>query len=293
MIYATRGSGKTFFALSLVLSNVHGTDFGEWTVKEASNVLYVDGEMLPQDMKERINFIQPNLKDKVNKWYILSSGLNFQNGGSAINITKIFWQDFIYNEVMEKGIKVLFLDNISALTQGIEENDSSAWDIISGWLNKLKQTGCAIILIHHAGKGGQQRGTSAREDALDTVITLKPTSSDLTRGVDVDVIFEKSRHITGPAISSVNWKLVSSPGSSVINWEFGSPNSSKRNAAIEMLINNKSYTEISDALGIGKSTITKYKNFAKDNGWIIENNGKFELTKLGQTIITVNKNEFQ
>lgn len=292
MIYATRGVGKTFFALSIGLAICHGTDFGEWTIKESSNVMYVDGEMLPQDMKERIDFLSPNLKEKMNKWYILSSGLNFQNGGSAINITQTFWQDFIYNEVITKDIKVVFLDNIAALTPGIEENDSTAWDVISSWLNKLKQTGCAIILIHHAGKGGQQRGTSAREDALDTVITLKPTSSDLTRGVDVDVVFEKSRHITGPAISSVNWKLTSEPGSSDVIWDFGFPGVSKRNAAIMMMINNKTYTEIGDTLGVGKSTITKYKKFAVDKEWVIEKDNKLMLTKLGETILNDSKNEF-
>jgi hypothetical protein len=103
--------------------------------------------------------------------------------------------------VAKKNIKLLFLDNISALTPGIEENDSSAWDMIALWTNKIKQTGCAVVFVHHAGKSGQQRGTSAREDALDTVIMLKRTVNDSMVGVDVDLVFEKSRHITGSSVT--------------------------------------------------------------------------------------------
>jgi hypothetical protein len=36
-----------------------------------------------------------------------------------------------------------------------------------------RRQGIAVLLIHHAGTNGRQRGTSRREDALDTVIALR------------------------------------------------------------------------------------------------------------------------
>jgi hypothetical protein len=44
---------------------------------------------------------------------------------------------------------------------------------MQNWLLQLRRQGIAVLLIHHAGTNGRQRGTSRREDALDTVIALR------------------------------------------------------------------------------------------------------------------------
>jgi len=291
MIYAPRGAGKTFFAISLGLAVVHSTDFGDWELKESVNVLYVDGEMLPQMMRDRISGLQKNLGEKRNKLFILSSGLNLQNGKSPINIAKPEWREFILNQVIEKNIKSMFLDNISALTPGVEENDSTAWDEIARWGTEVKQTGCSLIFIHHAGKGGQQRGTSAREDSLDTVISLKPTSS-LNAGVDVDVVFEKSRHIAGLSVSAMNFKILSDPGSTELRWEMGIAGTSKRDDAIRMMINGESLKDISTKLSISRVVVNRYKRMAIEKGWLMENDGRTLATKLGKSILNGRQDDF-
>lgn len=285
MIYAKRGAGKTFFAMSLSLAVTYGENFGDWEVREPVNTMYVDGEMLPQQMKERIADLQNNFKDKKRNWYILSSGINLQNNGLAINIAKPYWQDFIFNEVKEKNVKLLFLDNISALTPGIEENESTSWDVIAAWLNKIKQTGCAVVLIHHAGKGGQQRGTSSREDALDTVIFLRKTTEDATVGVDIDVIFEKARHISGAMVATTNARLIVEPGTKNLIWCFNSSKASKRGKILQMLVEGRSYDEIKDAVQVSKNTIAKHKREALERNWISERGGAIFLTATGQAII--------
>ena len=48
-------------------------------------------------------------------------------------------------------------------------------------------------------KGGQQRGTSRREDALDVVLALKkPDDYRPDQGARFEVHFEKARHFSGP-----------------------------------------------------------------------------------------------
>lgn len=292
MIYAKRGVGKTFFAMSLSLAVTHGSGFGDWELQEAVNTMYVDGEMLPQQMKSRIIDLQPNYCKKQKNWYILSSGINLQNGGLAINIGKQYWQDFIFNEVMTKEIKLLFLDNISALTPGIEENESTSWDNIAVWINKLKQTGCAVVLIHHAGKGGAQRGTSAREDALDTVIFLRKSTEDATVGVDIDLIFEKSRHLAGSSVATSNARLLPDPASGNLIWSFNSPNVTRRNEILQMLVEGRSYDEIKNSLQVSKNTIVKIKKDSISKGWIgitekKEGNvvGKLYFTNIGKMVV--------
>jgi hypothetical protein len=49
--------------------------------------------------------------------------------------------------------------------------------------------------VHHAGANGRQRGTSRREDALDTVIALRrPEDYSPEQGARFEVHFEKLRN---------------------------------------------------------------------------------------------------
>ena len=55
-----------------------------------------------------------------------------------------------------------------------------------------------MILVHHAGKDGQQRGTSKREDVLDTVIDLRrPQNYVASQGVRFELYFQKGRQLYG------------------------------------------------------------------------------------------------
>ena len=64
-------------------------------------------------------------------------------------------------------------------------------------------------MIHHAGKGGQQRGTSKREDVLDTVVNLKrPSDYEASEGARFEVHFEKARGFTGDDAEAFEAALV-------------------------------------------------------------------------------------
>ncbi len=52
-------------------------------------------------------------------------------------------------------------------------------------------------MIHHAGKGGDQRGTSGREDLLDTVIRLDRVHGAPNDGARFIVRFTKCRGVFG------------------------------------------------------------------------------------------------
>jgi putative DNA primase/helicase len=56
---------------------------------------------------------------------------------------------------------------------GLRENDSDAWSPIQQWLLQLRRRGLAVLIVHHAGKTGGQRGTSRREDVLDSSFCLR------------------------------------------------------------------------------------------------------------------------
>ena len=70
MIYAMRGVGKTWFALSLGVAISHGNDFLRFPVERPRRVLYIDGEMALADLQERIRALDPEPSDNL---YLLPS----------------------------------------------------------------------------------------------------------------------------------------------------------------------------------------------------------------------------
>lgn len=49
---------------------------------------------------------------------------------------------------------------------GYDENDNSHLDRYLAWLREIRHRGITVLIVHHAGKGGDQRGASRREDIL-------------------------------------------------------------------------------------------------------------------------------
>src|SRR5207302_1725194 len=96
------------------------------------------------------------------------------------------------------GVEFLGLDNLSCLTAVIRDNDAESWTPVQEWLLSLRRRGISVLIIHHAGKDGQQRGTSRREDVLDTSISLRrPSDYKATEGARFEIHIEKGRGIYG------------------------------------------------------------------------------------------------
>lgn len=80
--------------------------------------------------------------------------------------------------------------------------ERSAWLPMQNWLLRLRRKGVAVLLVHHAGVNGRQRGTSRREDALDTVIALRrPGDYSPEQGARFEVHLEKTRSMVDEAAS--------------------------------------------------------------------------------------------
>ena len=65
-----------------------------------------------------------------------------------------------------------------------------------------------MLYVHHAGKGGDQRGTSRREDVLDTVIQLKrPEDYFASEGARFIATFTKARGLFGADAAPIDARL--------------------------------------------------------------------------------------
>lgn len=97
-----------------------------------------------------------------------------------------------------EGVDLLILDNLSALCRDGNENEGEGWLPVQEWGLGLRRRGISVLFLHHAGKNKSQRGTSRREDLLDTVVTLKhPADYDPSEGLRCEVHFEKTRAMLG------------------------------------------------------------------------------------------------
>ena len=66
-----------------------------------------------------------------------------------------------------------------------------------------------MLVIHHGGKSGMQRGTSRKEDVLDTVIGLrKPPDYQADQGARFEIHFEKARGFYGPEAEPFEARLM-------------------------------------------------------------------------------------
>ena len=99
--------------------------------------------------------------------------------------------------------KLIVLDNLSSLMRSGIKNDAESWQPLQTWALRHRAQGRSVIFIHHSGKGGVQRGTSRREDVLDTVIALRrPSDYSQTQGARFEVHIEKGRSLYGEAATA-------------------------------------------------------------------------------------------
>ncbi len=198
MLYAPRGLGKTWAALTIAYAVASGQAvFGGWKAPEPRRVLYLDGEMPARTMKERVASIAAGCEGEP------------PDADYLRILTPDLQPDFMPNIAMPEGqadlapfladVDLVVVDNIATLGRHGRENESEGWLPVQEWLLRLRRMGKAVLLIHHAGKGGNQRGTSAREDILDTVIAMKrPEDYQAEEGARFEVHLEKARGMCGP-----------------------------------------------------------------------------------------------
>ena len=199
MVYGPAGTGKTFFLLGLAVSVAYREPFLTFPVSEPRSVLYVDGEMRAFEMQARSRQLAGRLRETTDHLFaplrIVTPDL--QPRGIP-KIDTIEGQEALLRLAdAQPDLALIIFDNLSCLTNPEDDNSSSSWSAVQDLLLALRRRGIAAILGHHAGKGGQQRGTSRRADILDLILKLSPIADGVVDGrTRVSCEFEKARGLT-------------------------------------------------------------------------------------------------
>jgi putative DNA primase/helicase len=207
MLYAPRGIGKTLLSLSIGAAIASGGELLRWAAPERRRVLYVDGEMPVVSLQERLRAIAAGLNAEIpNDGFRILAADHTDDGFSLGSET-----GQLSLEPLLEDVDLVILDNLSTLCTTGSESASDAWVPMQNWMLRLRRKGIAVLLVHHAGTNGRQRGTSRREDALDTVIALRrPEDYSPEQGARFEVHFEKLRNrVDGDGATSFEARLES------------------------------------------------------------------------------------
>lgn len=254
MAYAWRGVGKTWFALFLAYAIAVGGIFLRWKADKPRRVFYIDGEMPAIGLRERIQPIIAAHGNKPSDGYFRFLPADLHEFGLP-NLATADGQAAV-DKVMGDAEVVIF-DNVSTLFISGRENEAESWLPVQAWLLKLRREGRTVIIIHHAGKGKAQRGTSRREDILDVVLNLRhPADHEPSEGCCFEVHFEKARGMSGKAIEAFEAKLeINTEGKAV--WTMRDLEDARSAEILELKADGKSVRTIAKELGISKSAVQR------------------------------------
>jgi putative DNA primase/helicase len=266
MLYAPRGLGKSWLALSMGLAVASGQPILRWSVQRQRNVLYVDGEMPLVSLQERLKAIAvPFGTDIPNDGFRILAADQIDGG---INLSSTDGQRPL--EPLLEDVDLLILDNLSTLCTATSESASDAWVPMQNWLLKLRRREIAVLLVHHAGTNGRQRGTSRREDALDTVIALRrPEDYSPEQGARFEIHFEKLRNrVDGDGAAPFEARVESSvsDGHESIRWSSADLKPPLLMQAAELFGEGMTVREVAANLRISKSESGRLRQRALADG---------------------------
>ena len=204
LIYGGTGVAKTWFTLAMALGISRGESFIDYWGYEgkARKVLYVAGEMEPEMFGERLQKLS-SLESK-----------NFLLVRENLNLVDSADQERLLDTIAERGSQVVVLDNLTTLAeQGAYE---SGFGKLLKLINRLKESGIAVILVHHENKAGEFKGSTKIKDVAEMSLHLvkAPGKSGINLYVNADKVRGKADKSTvafkvhfDPSLPNGKWHI--------------------------------------------------------------------------------------
>jgi hypothetical protein len=250
MIYAWRGIGKSWLALFIAYAVATASAFLRWNAPEPARVLYIDGELPAPVLQTRLTMIVKSFgKEPPSADYFQILTPDMQPDGIMPNLSDPIGQAAI--DVHARNADLIIVDNLSTMARSGKENEGESWLPVQQWALQHRAQGRAVLFVHHSGKGGQQRGSSRREDVLDTVISLKrPPDYDAKQGAAFELHFEKARNLTGDDAESLEVEM--QPIGDAIKWVWRTAETSILDRIENLIEEGATRKDIEDETGLSR-----------------------------------------
>lgn len=168
LIYGGSGVAKTWFALHLAICLSQGrAPFNGWEFrgKAPLNVLYVAGEMKPEEYGDRLRKLLADQK----------TNARFRLVREDLDLATPEDQERVIKAVNDQKSQVVVLDNLSTLaTNGHTEGQ---FEKVLALIRKLQADGIIVILVHHENRKGGFKGSSKIETVTDQSLHLFPAGN--------------------------------------------------------------------------------------------------------------------
>jgi hypothetical protein len=180
MIFGDAGTGKTFATVDLIFSAILGRPFaGGFSINRPLSVAYTASEGiggLSQRFCAGANHYQIDL-GRTDK---LSLFLDVPQLFDEKTITSVYtfvsnWLDSSWG-----NLDLLIIDTLHGASWGADENQSKDAGLILRAMKYARdRLGCSVLLVHHANRQGNYRGSSALHGAMDSMFQTKMVSDNI------------------------------------------------------------------------------------------------------------------
>jgi replicative DNA helicase len=275
-VYGWRGTGKSYFCTKMArdiaigeqsLWGGHKGGGGHWAISRPFRQLYVYGEMDESEIQERMRQIARMDESKIpTDEQFGTISMDYQKSWRP-KISTARDRKFIEDRLFGGGYEGLWLDNLSTLWPASQEAQSDRDAILADWFTDLNQRGIWVIFLHHAGKSGEQRGGSEKEDMLSFVIKLRrPANYKPEEQLRIEVHIEKNRHkcLSPRSLMPFEVQLIKdSLGKNA--WVTRPALHAQRIAAFEMFKNKMPTMLVGQEVGVSRATAYRwFKEFSED-----------------------------
>lgn len=162
------GVGKSFVTMAMAMSIAQGLPFLGREVKKGP-VQYVDEEQPPDLVMQRLAGLGVGMD--VKDWWKDIDYLNY----AGVNLHEE--PEKLLDEVIDARPTALFLDTLSAVTVGLNENEN--WEmtklLVEGMRPLARLSGAAVVVLHHTSRDNfnRPRGASAIRNMADQVLSIQ------------------------------------------------------------------------------------------------------------------------
>ena len=194
LLFGPTGIGKSYFTTALLYHIASKEKFCGFHPKGNWNSLLLDGEMDIEDHSERLKKIRPPSMMSVPCTSINVICREQFGTGLVPNISDPKnWDMYMH---LFAPFNVVVIDNLNTTSYPIHDRDSEIQQFqrTLNLLLKLRDSGKAIIMVHHTNKAGEQMGSILKEQISSNVIELKKPAEKSTN-LKFEVVFRKHRHI--------------------------------------------------------------------------------------------------
>jgi len=275
------GSGKSLISQYLCLCLSAGVDFAHYHVSEPQKVLLLDAEMNPRSLQTRFQSQvegilsgspqKEELIKRINENFVIVSHYDQPEGLAPLNHPD--GRDWYLDLVERVQPTFICWDNLLNLC-AFEDNNSAEEFVatINPLLLKMRAENRTTMMLHHAGKSGQQLGSVSKEILLDVSIKISVVEEDEiddgsmgfgNSDYETSFVwkFKKGRHIYGHDVADINWKY-----SNGLLIKEKTDRETRVEKVIKMKNEGLSNRQISKDLKVSSTTIDKDVKYAKNTG---------------------------